>query len=138
MKKERFETVIAAYGASPRRWPEGEREEVLSFLAAEKASAGLAEMIREAEALDVLLDAGDTHPAAASPLLRQVVMAGFAQNVLLQRTRSFTRRARYAIAAGLVVALLGGAATGALIVHPSDGSSETLQMAGLEGSDSGE
>lgn len=50
MDRARFEAIIAAYGAQPRRWPETERG------AAEDFYAGNRDDIAEALALDAALD----------------------------------------------------------------------------------
>jgi hypothetical protein len=50
MDKARFEAIIAAYGADPRRWPQGERAAAQMFAAREGVD------LTEARALDALLD----------------------------------------------------------------------------------
>ena len=47
MNEVRFQEIVAAYGADPRRWPEGERVAAVAF----SQSAAAAESLREAEAL---------------------------------------------------------------------------------------
>ena len=51
---ERFTEMIDAYGAEPRRWPAAERSAALAFASADAAAAAL---LRDAAALDALLDA---------------------------------------------------------------------------------
>lgn len=71
MEMSRFKRILDAYGADPRRWPAAEREAALAFLAASPEAAGLQ---RQAETLDLLLDAA---PALEpSPALRRAVLAG--------------------------------------------------------------
>src|SRR5690606_3506420 len=52
MTPERFETIVAAYGAEPRRWPEQEREAALAFAGTEAGAASLAAARRPAALLD--------------------------------------------------------------------------------------
>ena len=51
MNEVRFQEIVAAYGANPRHWPEGERAAALAF----SEAAGAKAQLREAEALDALL-----------------------------------------------------------------------------------
>src|SRR5690606_29901660 len=65
MTPERFETLIAAYGADPRRWPEAEREAALAFAEGDpRAQTALAAERR----LDALLDRAEA-PRAAPELV---------------------------------------------------------------------
>ena len=50
MDRARFEAIIAAYGAEPRRWPEAERAAAEQFYAENRGDLG------EAMALDAALD----------------------------------------------------------------------------------
>lgn len=71
MNTERFETLIAAYGAEPSRWPERERASALAFMARDKAVAE--RLLFEARMIDAALDAS---PAPqVSHELRQRVLA---------------------------------------------------------------
>lgn len=54
MGLERFEHLVDAYGADPRRWPEAERAAAEAFLAGSEAARTLAE---DAARLDALLEA---------------------------------------------------------------------------------
>ncbi len=67
MKPERFEAMVAAYGAEPRRWPEEEREAALAFARTEGGAAALAAERR----LDALLDRAET-PRASRELVSRV------------------------------------------------------------------
>ena len=49
----RFDELVSAYGADPKRWPENERVEALTFL---ERSSELRERMREAQTLDAVLD----------------------------------------------------------------------------------
>lgn len=51
---ERVAALIDAYGASPERWPEAERQRALALLA---QSAAARELLHQARELDLLLDA---------------------------------------------------------------------------------
>ena len=50
MDRARFEAIIAAYGAEPRRWPEGERAAAEQFYAENRGD------VADAMALDAALD----------------------------------------------------------------------------------
>ena len=41
MTPERFTTMVDAYGGAPERWPDGERDEALAYLAATPAGRAL-------------------------------------------------------------------------------------------------
>lgn len=104
MNTERFISLIDAYGAEPRRWPESERDAALT-LARENEAAGA--HWRAAASLDRVLDeAGVRGPSAA---LRQRVL-GFAP-----RPRPAYRRVSWwapgaSLAAAGVAGLMIGAA----------------------------
>lgn len=59
MDRTRFEAIVAAYGAEPRRWPAEEREAAEAFHAASRIDVG------EAAALDHALDAARDMPDAS-------------------------------------------------------------------------
>ena len=48
----RFETLVAAYGATPNRWPEDERDAAEAFA---RSDARAAALLAEADAIDALL-----------------------------------------------------------------------------------
>ena len=54
MNLERFDAIVAAYGASPARWPEAERAEAMNFLHRSPEAAAL---VAREEALDAILSA---------------------------------------------------------------------------------
>lgn len=61
MDRSRFEAIVAAYGADPRRWPEAERADAEAFARLPEAASALA----EANALDAVLDeAADAAPVS--------------------------------------------------------------------------
>lgn len=65
MTPERFEALIAAYGAEPRRWPEAERAAASALL---DADARMREALARERRLDVLLDGAAT-PRATPALI---------------------------------------------------------------------
>lgn len=65
MDRERFEQIVAAYGAEPRRWPADERAAAEAFAT---AHADAATLLAEARATDALLEAAQD-AAAPSDLL---------------------------------------------------------------------
>ena len=70
MTSERFQELLAAYGADPRRWPEREREGARAFLAADSERERL---LFEARQTDAVLDAFTAAPV--SHALRDRVIA---------------------------------------------------------------
>ncbi|MBL8544149.1 MAG: hypothetical protein JNJ63_10115 [Hyphomonadaceae bacterium] len=58
MDQTRFEAIVAAYGADPKRWPEAERDAAIAYAAAHAVD------LSEARAIDALLGAA---PPIAPP-----------------------------------------------------------------------
>jgi len=109
MDLNRFEALVAAYGATPNRWPEEERAAAEAFARADPRAAAL---LAEADSIDALLF---THRVAEpSRTLRAMVIEA------APRKRRLTGRARLwwsglALAlAGAGGMLAGSAATAAL------------------------
>jgi len=109
MDLNRFETLVAAYGATPSRWPDEERDAAQAFARADpRAAASLA----EADSIDALLFAHRV--AEPSRTLRAMVIEG------APRKRRLTGRARlWWTGLGIALAgasgmLAGSAATAAL------------------------
>jgi len=105
----RFETLVAAYGATPSRWPEEQRAAAEAFARTDPRAAAL---LGEADAIDALLFAHRV--AEPSRTLRAMVLES------APRRRRLTGRARlwwsslaFALAAAGGV-LAGSAATAAL------------------------
>lgn len=71
MNAERFETLTSAYGADLRRWPAGERDSALTFMAADKARAE--RILFEARQVDAALEASPT--PQVSHALRDAILA---------------------------------------------------------------
>jgi len=57
MTLDRFAALVDAYGASPARWPEGERAAAVELM---QASAEARRLAEEADRLDRLLDTPQT------------------------------------------------------------------------------
>lgn len=53
MDQERFEALVAAYGADPDRWPEAERAGALAFMERDRAAAE--RLLFEARMIDAVL-----------------------------------------------------------------------------------
>ena len=109
MDLNRFETLVAAYGATPSRWPEEERAAAEAFARTDPRASAL---LAEADSIDALLFA---HKAAEpSRTLRAMVVEA------APRKRRLTGRARmWWTGLGLALAgasgmLAGSAATAAL------------------------
>jgi hypothetical protein len=105
----RFKSLVAAYGASPSRWPEEERDAAEAFARADGRATAL---LADADSIDALLFA---HKAAEpSRTLRAMVIEA------APRRRRLTGRAKFwwsglALAlAGTAGTLAGSAATAAL------------------------
>lgn len=71
MNAERLKALADAYGADPRRWPEGAREAALAFMGADPARAE--RLLFEARQTDLALDAST--PPHVSHALRERVIA---------------------------------------------------------------
>lgn len=69
MTQDRLEQLIAAYGAEPRRWPEGERAAAERLLS---ASAPARALLAQARALDEALDASPRLTASRAQIDRAV------------------------------------------------------------------
>ncbi|MBC8637695.1 hypothetical protein IAG25_12815 [Caballeronia sp. EK] len=109
MTPERFRHITEAYGASPERWPAGERDAALALVNAGDAEALAA--LAEARALDGMLDAHAV--AAASPeFVRRIV-----DSAPTRPARAFWRRPRiWFSGVGFVGAGAAGVVAGALLV----------------------
>lgn len=113
MKAERFNALIAAYGADARRWPEGERAAAQAYLAAEPETARA--VLAEADSLDALLHAAPT--PRVSMALRDRVIASAAEAGLKARRhgRVWLDRLALALGAGWAVAACAGVAAGVIM-----------------------
>ena len=110
MNRDRFFTIVEAYGAEPRRWPAAERVDALAFAEADVEAFA---RLREAGILDGVLD--ESRPLAPSAALRRrVVEAG-------PRPRRRTSPLRwFAPGAGLAAAGVAGLVFGASLLAPPE------------------
>lgn len=107
MNRERFDQLLAAYGADFRRWPAEARAEGEAFAA---HGDEVADAIRAARALDGALDAGGAS-VAPSPALASRILAAAPK----QRLRTdFDRRAGWALAACALLGVMLGFGGGML------------------------
>lgn len=67
--RDRLQTVLAAYGADPARWPQGDRK-LAPLLAA--ADPGLAAPVKDARSTDLVL-AQATHPIAPTGAAQRLI-----------------------------------------------------------------
>lgn len=125
MNEQRFQEILASYGADPRRWPAAERSAAVAW----RDGLGASESLREAEALDALLASYAAAPASNDleiiARLSRKVSAAAPQTLRMggagrpARAQSFLARGRnMAAAAGFVAAALTG-----LVIGFSNGTS---------------
>jgi len=114
MDAERFAQLISAYGAAPDRWPEGEREAALAFMAADRPRAE--RLLFEARMIDAALDAS---PAAQpSQALRAAILAAAPPPRPERRSLfGWTGVPGWAAGAGLAAACAVGVLTGVVAVE---------------------
>jgi predicted component of type VI protein secretion system len=137
MNEARFQEILAAYGADPRRWPKAERAAALAYYSQDAAAKPA---VRDAEALDALL-AGYAAVPASSDLeiiarISRKVSAAAPQSTRLGsgrpgRLQAFAAQGRNAAAAAgfLAAALTGlfiGFGNGASGVSTADASDELI------------
>jgi len=108
MTNERFLQILNAYGANPQRWPSAERAQAEAF-AARHGDEWAAALAAEAE-LDALLGSGEGRPGDL--LQRRIVRS-------LPQIEVWNWRAPLAAAAALVIGVMLGFSSGALIT-PAD------------------
>ena len=116
MNRDRFFTIVEAYGTEPRRWPEAEREAALAFSRTEAAAAILA----QAQALDGMLD--ESRPLAPSRALRARVIEAAPR----PRPTRLARFSWWAPGAGLAAAGVAGLVFGAALLGPHDVQTESV------------
>jgi anti-sigma factor RsiW len=105
----RFEALVAAYGATPARWPEEERAAAEAFARSDPRAADL---LAQADAIDTLLFAHRV--AEPSRTLRTMVIESAPRRKrVARRVRLWWSSIGFAIAAA-AGALAGSAATAAL------------------------
>jgi hypothetical protein len=99
MNRVRFESIVAAYGANPRRWPAQERDAAHAFAEREKID------LSEARTIDALLESS-MKPAPPSDLLTARILRASPK-----QSRSLTPA--WALAACAVFGVLVGYGAGA-------------------------
>ena len=109
MDLARFETLVAAYGATPQRWPEEEREAAEAFA---RTDARATALLAEADAVDALLFA-HLVPEPTRTLRAMVIESAPNKRRLAGRLRLWLSGIALALAAASGV-LAGSAATAAL------------------------
>jgi hypothetical protein len=128
MDEERFEAMLAAYGADAARWPEAERALALRHLAATPAAHGRR---AEAKRLDALLDSWrlDTPSTAFE---RRVAAAAPLARIFRPRTLWISAAG---LAAACVVGVLVGADVGRTSLHaqPTSEQNDPAVTAALDG-----
>jgi len=85
--RDRLQAVLAAYGADPARWPEGDRE-LMPLLAA--ADRGLTAFLNDARTMDMVL-AGASHPVAPTGAAERLIARA---DDVLGKVVFFARRRR--------------------------------------------
>lgn len=126
MNRERFEQVLAAYGADPQRWPEGERGALEAYAA---ANADAAALLVEAREIDALLDV-TREPLAPNPQLASRILNAAPRKAA--RTLSFDTRARWALAACALLGVVAGFGGGRLAPSASTEDTEAMALAALD------
>ena len=103
MNRERFEQIVAAYGADPRRWPQAERAAAEAFAAANTDAAAL---MADEVGLDRMLDHA-AHVPDTSALSARIL-----SQTPARAARAFDTRAIVALAAcavcGVIIGYGGG------------------------------
>jgi anti-sigma factor RsiW len=109
MDLARFETLVAAYGATPNRWPAEERDAAEAFA---RSDARAAALLAEADAIDALLFAHRV-PEPTRTLRAMVIESAPKKRRLAGRARLWWTGLGLALA-GASGMLAGSAATAAL------------------------
>lgn len=126
MNRERFEQVLAAYGADSKRWPEAERAALMAFIVANSEAAT---MLAEAQAVDALLDAA-REPLAANPQLASRILNAAPRKIV--RVASFDTRARWALAACALLGVIVGYGGGRFAPSAPAEDTEAMALAALD------
>lgn len=109
MDLARFETLVAAYGATPNRWPADERDAAQAFA---RSDARAAALLAEADTIDALLFAHRV-PEPSRTLRATVIESAARRRRPLRGLRLWWSGIALALAAGGGI-LAGSAATAAL------------------------
>jgi hypothetical protein len=128
MNLARFETLVAAYGATPNRWPDDERDAAAAFARTNSRATAL---LIEADGIDELLFAHRV--AEPSRTLRAMVAEGAPRRPpAVRRLRLWWAGLAFALAAG-GGAVAGSAATAAF--EPITGNVQLYQHDDLSSDD---
>jgi len=114
----RFETLVAAYGATPNRWPEEERAAAEAFARTDPRAAGL---LSQADAIDALLFAHRV--AEPSRTLRAMVLESAPK-----RRRIITRVRLWWGALALALTAAGGVLAGSAAAAALDPVTANVQL----------
>jgi hypothetical protein len=121
MDRERFKTIVAAYGASPERWPTREREQA-ERLARTDAQAQAA--LAEAQSLDSVLASAaeevNTDLSVARAMRRFREQGGGERGAQVRALTSPLARPAWALAACALVGLALGFGAGAAAPSEAD------------------
>ncbi|KWF71158.1 hypothetical protein [Burkholderia pseudomultivorans] len=137
MTPERFRTIVAAYGADARRWPDGERAAAEAWARAHPADALAA--LDDAAELDAWL-ARDSVAPPAPALVERIVATAPAPHRARRRGRVWWSGAAFA-GVGLAGALAGAVVVSMLMlgsappVHEPGYLTTTFGGPGIDGSD---
>jgi hypothetical protein len=115
MNAQRFQDLAEAYGADPRRWPEGERAAARAFMDADRH--GAERLLFEARQIDLALDAAPR--PVVSHALREQVIALAATAGLKPRARFAFRGLAWASGAGWAAACAAGVLVGLNLSQPA-------------------
>jgi anti-sigma factor RsiW len=118
---ERFEAMLNAYGADPRRWPASERAAAEAFAAHDPRAPAL---LAAAADLDAAIGAASPSPASAA--LREAIVAS-------ARIKAAPRRSLWWAGAGLGAALAGAAAGAVTVGIMAPGMSDDLSIEQVAG-----
>jgi hypothetical protein len=105
MDTERFEAIVSAYGAAPRRWPEAERAE------AERFARDHAGALEEANHLDGVLDLAADKADVTLPAAR--IVKRFVSRRTLHSLTSPASPSFWAMAASALIGIALGFSAGA-------------------------
>lgn len=112
MNVHRVHSLIEAYGADHRRWPESERDAARALIAAQPAV--FADALAEADAADAWLDAAP-RPQVSAALRDRIIAQAQAQTMPSRRgwkVRPHLNKLGWALAGGWAAAAFAGAVAG--------------------------
>jgi hypothetical protein len=113
MTPERFDALVAAWGADARRWPEAERAAAQAFAASRRDMVG--PVLAEADAVDALLHASRAVQPSAALRDRVIAAAAGAGLTAKREGRRWLDRMALALGAGWTAAACAGVAAGVIM-----------------------